>query len=1045
MVFKIWYSKYSYYILCMKKFHRINQVLKKQGLSCLGIIKYVKNLYIQVALRIHFRVGSIFNYMKSLLPKNRTLRHASLFVFVVAIITAAFVFAPYSESMAQAAIVQNGAVKFLTRINQILLILLAYLVYYVAVYPFSWFLVMLFNVLTAVASYNEFLSSAAVVKGWVVVRDIANMSIIVFLLIIAFSVMLRYEAYGNRKTLAKLLIMAVMINFSKTICGFFIDISQIVMLTFVNGFKFISGVSLVRSMQLDNMLTMATNTTDGQIPSLLKALAALVLTALFLFTITAVIIVIIMTLVWRIVNLWMLIILSPLAFLASAMPGGALGSMYSEWKKRFTNFLINGPILAFFLWLSLTIMNGLQQVNSSDPTVAAQSGVSNLTKEVGDTLGTELTKAFTGGNITLLLISIGLLVGSLVLSAQFGALGATAAYKKLKDNTKSTLKRGLKIAAKTNDLGIGAVSGLITGKPINVDWTAKQAKKQWGRAKDTGLGLFYKSGKAVAEGRNLWDITTNAIGSATGWKSNLGGRAQSKKITLKGRMDDMRQRADQSRQGKENAKEVATYTGAAERLRAMETYDYIKNSPDEDTQAEAKAILNALNMKPEQITKDSIEDQAQKVEKIRASMAAKKDKDGKNRFDMAELDNELNLDKDKDGKVIGASIAQEDRGAGWKESLSGGLNHQVASEFEKDEDAYEEEYQRLQDAAARKRSALGYSQALAGENAVHAAKMERIKEDYKNLDNPSEIASHIRAAGKNDARLGELLQQAVDEGMLKSVMKQLKRKGDFTGLRDLLGYKEDAKQVRPEHVQLFQAIDKAGVKGNDFGFAHGVSTDTATGITYFSDNIIEDNGKSQQFNAILDRIGRGKINRNELGAALFDEVEDGEYKLIEVGREAVKRFGSTFIDGIRRSAYGFAFEQSLIDQSDGMKSEIRDSIDKGHEGYDEGTLNSFERLITETKNKRGLGANVPTEAERDLRRRDEVIEKIEVIEKRKSEASPEFKLVLDAQFKQIEQQALNELRIMNKTLGLDANNKEKARKRKFEDRERSNRGAYTGP
>ena len=97
-------------------------------------------------------------------------------------------------------------------------------------------LVGIFQVTTWIFQYNEFIKSPAVKQGWAVVRDLCNMFFVVVLLIIAFATILRVEAYHYKKLLPRLVIMAVLINFSKTICGLFIDFRQVVMLTFVNGF-----------------------------------------------------------------------------------------------------------------------------------------------------------------------------------------------------------------------------------------------------------------------------------------------------------------------------------------------------------------------------------------------------------------------------------------------------------------------------------------------------------------------------------------------------------------------------------------------------------------------------------------------------------------------------------------------------------------------------------------------------------------------------------------------------------------------------------------
>jgi len=75
-----------------------------------------------------------------------------------------------------------------------------------------------------------------VVKGWAIVRDLCNMFFIVILLVIAFATILRVEGYDIKKMVPKLIIMAILINFSKTICGLIIDAADLIMNAFVSAF-----------------------------------------------------------------------------------------------------------------------------------------------------------------------------------------------------------------------------------------------------------------------------------------------------------------------------------------------------------------------------------------------------------------------------------------------------------------------------------------------------------------------------------------------------------------------------------------------------------------------------------------------------------------------------------------------------------------------------------------------------------------------------------------------------------------------------------------
>ncbi len=213
----------------------------------------------------------------------------------------------------------------------------------------GYILIMEVDALIRVAQYFNFVSPGptAVRIGWVVTRDLANMFFIVFLLIIAFSTVIGYSKYHYEKNLSRLLIMAVVINFSKTICGLLIDASQVLMLSFVNGFKAAAAGNFLNAFQISNLLRLADGADGYDFGLVLAMMLAFVLAAIA----TCVVLVMLVMLVFRVVMLWVLIIMSPIAFLTSAFPLG--GNYYAQWWGELKKYLVGGPVVAFFLWLAL--------------------------------------------------------------------------------------------------------------------------------------------------------------------------------------------------------------------------------------------------------------------------------------------------------------------------------------------------------------------------------------------------------------------------------------------------------------------------------------------------------------------------------------------------------------------------------------------------------------------------------------------------------------------------------------------------------------------
>ena len=271
------------------------------------------------------------------------------------------------------------------------------------------------------AEYNGFIDSPAVVRGWIVVRDVGNMFFVLIFLLIAFGTILRIEAYNYKRHLPKLVLMAVLINFSKTICGLFIDFSQIVMLTFVNGFKDIGEGSLVHMFGLREVFNLRDDAGDIDFWALV---GAYLLGVLYMIIALVVVAAMTVSLVMRIVMLWIYVVLSPLAFLLSAFPGGQ--SYSQQWWSKFSKELITGPVLAFFVWLSFVSMTytssghevlGMQELDDEG---------NQITENAPDT---GISQAGTRDVFVRFIIAIGMLVGGMMMAQQMGGSAGQMAGK----------------------------------------------------------------------------------------------------------------------------------------------------------------------------------------------------------------------------------------------------------------------------------------------------------------------------------------------------------------------------------------------------------------------------------------------------------------------------------------------------------------------------------------------------------------------------------------------------------------------------------------
>lgn len=234
----------------------------------------------------------------------------------------------------------------------------------------EFFLIILQNaiipLLTNVMSYQNFFSQG-VNAGWEITRNFANLFFALALLLIAISTVLGIGALDNytaKRMLPQFIFVALFINFSKAIVGILIDISQIIMVSLYNSF----GPSMTDVIGNASRIAEAGAASNNTEPLILNIFTIVVIAFLtFVLLWTALI------LAMRIVTLWFVIMLSPLAFMSSLIPG--LKSINSEWTKNLQEALITGPTLMFLLYLAFAVMS--QGISANTATVGGDNLMNN--------------------------------------------------------------------------------------------------------------------------------------------------------------------------------------------------------------------------------------------------------------------------------------------------------------------------------------------------------------------------------------------------------------------------------------------------------------------------------------------------------------------------------------------------------------------------------------------------------------------------------------------------------------------------------------------
>lgn len=382
------------------------------------------------------------------------------------------------------------------------------------------------------AGFNNY--SYVIKDAWTTIKDFANIFFIFGMIIIAFATILRIEKYGVKKVLPKLIITALLINFSMVFCYVFIDASNLIANSFIKmsekeySSKGISSFSaaiadglnqtklLMPAACMDNeeyedaldsckdlkdetqQKTCKDNTEKEQAECIKKQekaledakLVAKNQTAFEVFTtvVASAIIMIIATvilfaggivLIARIVMIWVLVAMAPLAAACSFLP--ALKSSWEKWSKSFLNWCIFAPAYSLFIWLALKVSFSIKENALTQPKIDFTAG----------------SAFFLEGSIIIkYAMIIGILLVGLIVSKQLGVAGGNMAYNFLKKQggkaggwlKDRTLGRAGRLAKETGQMYRGATRQIV-GKGLQ--WKGFK-KLDWLGVRSTGARIEAK-------------------------------------------------------------------------------------------------------------------------------------------------------------------------------------------------------------------------------------------------------------------------------------------------------------------------------------------------------------------------------------------------------------------------------------------------------------------------------------------------------------------------------------------------------------------------
>lgn len=200
-----------------------------------------------------------------------------------------------------------------------------------------------------------FNTSSNVYKAWSIMRNIANVAFVIAFLIIIFSQLTSFGVsnYGVKKMLPRLVIAAILVNVSYFISQLAVDLSNILGYSIKDIFASLTGaIGGNHVLDTENISPFANGSGFAGVAGSILAAAGIgaalyvMLSALIPVILAAVValVMILFILVARQALIILLVVVSPLAFVAFLLPNTE--SLFKKWQKALTALLLVFPIVA---------------------------------------------------------------------------------------------------------------------------------------------------------------------------------------------------------------------------------------------------------------------------------------------------------------------------------------------------------------------------------------------------------------------------------------------------------------------------------------------------------------------------------------------------------------------------------------------------------------------------------------------------------------------------------------------------------------------------
>ncbi|MGM0482730.1 MAG: hypothetical protein ACQEP6_02615, partial [Patescibacteria group bacterium] len=517
-------------------------------------------------------------------------------------------------------------------------------------------------------------------QAWTVLRDLANMLFIFVLLYISISTILQLGGMQTKKLLKNVIIIALLINFSMFFTHIVIDITNSVAVGFHNAAKEVAvdgagaadvavdpgnppnisysflHASAITSVYQDNDGNHLKKLADGDIGGILGLTAV---GGIFIMVLSFILLAGAFFLIVRLIMFVVLIILSPLAFVAVILP--QTSGMFKSWFRSLSNNALFAPLFMALLFASLKVLETAEQGNIID------TGESGLASTAQGTVNTANMTTSLDPNAAAVMfqtiIAIGMLFASLIIAKNLSIQGAN------------------KVTALGSRWGKAAAGGATVGAAA---WGARRTigsgasrvrdsekMRKWSSSSNPFTAKMATMGLGAADktAKSSFDVrATGATGDALGKAGGKGGYDA---------IRDKKKKKETERMHRTAPSDRATGNAEAELERYKKAYDEAKESGDEYKMKTTEESLRKAQKRVDEI-KGVTDDQAQKRQTAARQKAEKElGKTNLDRSKMApediqrverEIGNKMDEIAKKEGKTLNRkSSAKELRQRLYKE------------------------------------------------------------------------------------------------------------------------------------------------------------------------------------------------------------------------------------------------------------------------------------------------------------------------------------------------------------------------------------------